>query len=113
MTASANTIATLNQRVGIEQRTETLLPEGGHAVVFVPLATVWARVHARPGILQTDADARASVATHQIVMRYRRDVSPGDRFDWQGRKLEVLWAEDLEGRKGFLNCGCTQVQRIG
>lgn len=113
MSASANIIATLNQRVSIEQRSEALMPEGGHAVVFVPVATVWARVHARPGAFQIESDARASGATHQIVLRHRRDVSPGDRFVWGARKFEILWAEDLEGKTTFLTCGCTETRGIG
>lgn len=113
MSAREDPIGTLTERVRIEQRLETTLPEGGTDISFLPLATVWARVHARPGSFSVTAEARASAATHIVVMRRRTDVRPGDRLAWGGRTLEILWCEDLEGVRRFTSCGCRETRGIG
>ena len=35
-------------------------------------------------------------------------TAPGDRFVYRGRNLEVLSAEDINGRRQFLGCRCTE-----
>lgn len=61
-----------------------------------PIATIWARV--RP--------QRATGDTHIVVVRFRSDVNPGDRFMFRGRRLDVTKTEDLNGRRAFLSCMC-------
>lgn len=106
-------IGTLRDRVQLRRRDMTLEGEGGHTTVYIPLATVWARVRALAPRQVQEAGARGATASHTVVMRFRADLSPGDRIVWRGRKLDILGAEDLNGRRAFLNCRCAETQVAG
>jgi len=106
-------IGGLTDRVQLQRRTETAEDEGGHAVLFVPLMTLWARVKAFGGGRGVAADARGVEATHTVVIRHRTGVFAGDRFLYRGRHLEVVSAEDISGRKHFLACRCAERRVTG
>lgn len=103
----------LRDRVEIRRRITTDEDEGGEAALFVPVATVWARVRAltaRPG---EAIGGRAVSITHSVVLRYRADIAPGDRLVARGQNLEVIGAADLNGRRAWLGCTCTQTAVTG
>lgn len=106
-------IGTLRDRVQLLRKDTNAAPDGGHLTVFVPLATVWARVHASSARLNESADARATRATHSVVMRHRSDLSAGDRMTWRARALEVLSVEDLNGKRAFIVCACAETAIAG
>lgn len=106
-------IGGLTDRVQLQRRTETAEDEGGHAVIFVPMGMLWARVKAFGGGRGVAADARGVAATHTVVIRHRTGVFAGDRFVYRGRHLEVLGAEDISGRRRFLACRCVERQVTG
>lgn len=71
---------------------------------FALYATIWARVQSvGPG---KEFDGKPM--THTVVVRFRSDVMPGDRFVHRGRNLDVLSADDLTGRRAFLACRCAE-----
>src|SRR5690606_18510161 len=111
--SEAPSIGGLTDRVQLQRRTETAEDEGGHAVLYVPMGTVWARVRSIGGGRSTAADARGVEASHTVVIRHRSGVHVGDRFAWRGRQLEVLGAEDISGRRKFLACRCTERRVTG
>lgn len=47
--------------------------------------------------------------SHSVVIRFRSDVRPGDRFVYRGRLLEVVDPTDLNGRRVYLNCTCRAI----
>ena len=106
-------IGGLTDRVQLQRRTTTAEDEGGHAVLYVPLSTLWARVRAFGGGRGVAADARGTEVTHTVVIRHRTGVFPGDRFLYRGRYLEVLGAEDISGRRKYLACRCTERRVTG
>lgn len=106
-------IGGLTDRVQLQRRTTTAEDEGGHAVLYVPLMTLWARVKAVGGGRSVAADGRGVEMTHTVVIRHRSGVFAGDRFLYRGRHLEVLSAEDISGRKKFLACRCVERQVTG
>ncbi len=106
-------ISGLTDRVQLQRRELTAEAEGGHAELFVPLATAWARVTAVGARTEQAADGRAVTVSHTVVLRYREDVAPGDRFAWRGRHLRVVSAEDLSGRRRFLGCRCSETAVVG
>jgi SPP1 family predicted phage head-tail adaptor len=106
-------IGGLTDRVQLQRRTETAEDEGGHAVLYVPMGTVWARVRSFGGGRSLAADARSAEITHTVVIRHRTGVFSGDRFLYRGRHLEVLNTEDLSGRRKFLACRCRERQVTG
>jgi SPP1 family predicted phage head-tail adaptor len=106
-------IGGLTDRVQLQRRTTTAEDEGGHAVIYVPMSTLWARVKAVGGGRDVAADARGVAVTHTVVIRHRTGVLAGDRFLYRGRHLEVLSAEDISGRRKFLACRCAERQVTG
>ncbi len=108
MSADLPMAGSLRDRVALARKEQAREADGGLSVLFMPLATVWARVHARASGRTGFADARGAKATHTVVMRFRTDLSAGDRITWRGRALEVLSAEDLNGRRAYLSCACAE-----
>lgn len=113
MNARAVAIGTLRDRVQILRKDMVDEPEGGHTILYVPLATVWARVTSLSGGETRRADARVSNISHTVVMRYRTDLVTGDRVIYRGQALDVVTANDLNGRRAYLSCSCTQTSVSG
>jgi SPP1 family predicted phage head-tail adaptor len=101
-------LGTLTDRVQLSQRLTTNEDEGGEVAVFTPLATVWARVRLLVARQISEGDARGVSASHSVVLRFRTDIGPGDRIVYRGRTLEVLAANDLNGRRAYLSCTCAE-----
>ena len=113
MSEVASQIGALSDRVQLKRREFAPEGEGGFSAVFVPLATVWARVRALAGRMGTSADGRAVSISHVVVLRFRQDLRPGDRVVYRGQALEVITAGDLNGRKAFLSCQCSAISVTG
>jgi hypothetical protein len=41
-------------------------------------------------------------------MRFRTDLKPGDRIAYRGGELEIEAAGDINGRRAYLGCQCSQ-----
>jgi SPP1 family predicted phage head-tail adaptor len=106
-------LGSLTDRVQIRRREMTGEAEGGHETLYVPTATVWARVRSLSGRYMQSADGRAAGISHTVVMRFRADVMPGDRIAYRGRSLDVVSAADLNGRRAYLSCACTETSFTG
>jgi SPP1 family predicted phage head-tail adaptor len=85
-------IGSLRDRVQIKRRDMSPEDEGGSIATFVPIATVWARVRELSSTRTQLGDGRAVNITHSVVLRYRTDISPGDRLTYRGRNLDVSTA---------------------
>ncbi|MEX0627233.1 MAG: phage head closure protein [Cucumibacter sp.] len=105
-------LGTLRERVGIFSKQTSIDAEGGHDVSFVPLGLAWARVSATVA-RDRIGDGVATAITHTVVLRHRTDIAPGDRIVWGGRTLEVIGAEDLNGRRAYLVCRCLETVIAG
>ncbi len=105
---NAPAISGLRDRVQFMRRETTAEDEGGHLTLFVPAGVIWARVTATGARQVEIGDGRTAAMTHTVVVRHRTGISPGDRFVHRGRKLEILSAEDLTGRRKFLACRCAE-----
>lgn len=106
-------IGTLRDRVQLQTKQMALDTAGGHSIVFNPLATVWARVTSLRGRESREASGRAATISHSVVTRFRTDLKPGDRIVYRGRALEIFSAEDLNGRRAYLSCACTETSLVG
>lgn len=111
--AALPALGTLTDRVQLQRKTAVSEPEGGQAVVWTPLGTVWSRVRPVSARLTSYADGRTALVSHTVVMRFRTDLGPGDRVVYRGRALEIVSAEDLNGRRAFLGCACTEPALAG
>jgi SPP1 family predicted phage head-tail adaptor len=106
-------VGTLTDRVELKRR-ESLGDEGGgHARIYVPLTSAWARVRSLAGRQGISADGQAVAISHSVVLRFRNDVSPGDRIVYRGRNLDVVSTADLNGRRAYLSCACSETSFTG
>jgi SPP1 family predicted phage head-tail adaptor len=101
-------LGTLTDRIVLKRRSTTDEVEGGEVASFSPLATVWARVRRLGARAAMEADGRGQTMTHSVVMRFRSDLKPGDRISYRGMELDVLAASDLNGRRAYLSCQCSE-----
>ncbi|WP_224701728.1 phage head closure protein [Devosia aquimaris] len=106
-------IGSMTDRVALKRREMVSQPEGGHVALFVPLASAWARVRSLRGRQGTSADGRAVEISHAVVLRFRSDIAPGDRIVYRDRALDVVSAADLDGRRAFLSCACSETSFTG
>jgi SPP1 family predicted phage head-tail adaptor len=113
MSGKIPAVGTLTDRVQLARKTMVPEPEGGHATVYVPMATVWARVRSLAGRMAVVSDARAASVSHSVVLRFRGDIAPGDRVSYRGRSLEIVSAADMNGRRAYLACQCSETRTAG
>lgn len=113
MREQAPPLGTLRDRVHLQRREMTVAPDGGHETVFVPIGTVWARVRARSARFSRESDGRGATSTHAVTTRFRKDLKPGDRIVYRGRALEIVEAEDINGRRAYLACLCVETAMVG
>ena len=106
-------IGTMTDRVQLQRRETTREDEGGHIAIFVPVASLWSRVRTLSSRRGTSADGRAVEVSHAVVTRFRNDVRPGDRFVYRGRPLNVVSTEDINGRRLWLSCQCSETAVTG
>lgn len=106
-------VGTLTDRVQLKRRESLADAGGGHERVYVPLNTVWARVRSLSGRQGTNADGQAVAISHSVVLRFRSDVGPGDRIVYRGRNLDVVSAADVNGRRAYLSCACSETSFTG
>ncbi|MBN9332978.1 phage head closure protein [Devosia sp.] len=91
MNQSTPSLGTLTDRIQVKLR----LGDG-----YENPQAMWARVRALSG---TDL-------THSVVIRFRSDVQAGDLVIYRGRKLEVIEAKDLNGRRAYLQIAAREAE---
>ncbi|MHA6298127.1 phage head closure protein [Devosia sp. CAU 1758] len=106
-------VGTLTDRVQVLRRESLGDGGGGHERIYVPMTSLWARVRILSGRQGTNADGRTVAISHSVVLRFRNDVSPGDRVVYRGRNLDVVSTADLNGRRAFLSCACSETSFTG
>jgi SPP1 family predicted phage head-tail adaptor len=80
-------IGDLTERVAIEQRVRTPDTGGGAAQSWTPVATVWAKVAARPRGEDEESEGRRALTVFELTIRRRTDVTAAMRAVWRGRAL--------------------------
>lgn len=98
------TIGDLRTRATIEAPTSTDDGGGGHAVVWTKLADIWAYVRATTGTESFAHDKLSGAVSHEIIMRYRADVTPGMRMKLGTRLFEIRAVFDPDGRRRWTRC---------
>ena len=106
-------LGTLTDRVQLKRRESLDDGGGGHQRIFVPVTSLWARVRSLSGRQGSNADGRMVAISHSVVLRFRGDVAPGDRIVYRGRNLDVVSTADLNGRRAYLSCACSETSFTG
>lgn len=101
-------LGTLTDRVTLRRKIMSQEPEGGEVAMFTTLAKVWARVRQLSARASYAEDARGQSVSHSVVLRFRTDLAPGDRITYRGRDLEIEGLADINGRRAYLSCQCSE-----
>jgi SPP1 family predicted phage head-tail adaptor len=89
----------LRDRITIKRRVEVRDATGGLDRTWETLAEVWAQVISINGREEVIGNVLQGTSTFQVTIRYRNDLKASDQILWNGRELNVLAAEDREGRR--------------
>jgi len=101
----------LRDRVTIQQQTTVADTQGGRAVTWGTLATVWARVEPLSAREQLQSASLGSRVSYRATIRQRGDVTPKMRLDWtpyggSAKTLEIHGVTQSERRDYvMLDCG--------
>lgn len=92
----------LRHRVAILKKTTGADPDGYPMETWDTFATVWAAVEPIAG--REHFQAAAVQAQHQVrfTMRYRKDITPDMRLQYDGQDYEIKAILDLGGRGAWL-----------
>jgi SPP1 family predicted phage head-tail adaptor len=77
---------------------------GGAAITWQEVAEVWAAVRPLAGGEDFALDRVAGRISHEIVIRYRADVTPKMRFRQEARVFDIRAAFDPDTRRHWLRC---------
>lgn len=80
-------IGDLTERVAIERRSRTADSGGGAAAGWTAVATVWAKVTARPRGEDVESEGRRALTVFELTIRRRTDIGAAMRGVWRGKAL--------------------------
>lgn len=96
------TLGSLNQRIELFAKNDTVDGSGGITTTHNSLGVVWAKVDTRAGGFDDFAAAHASSVTKLLTIRFRTDVKAGDRVVVGGENFEIQSVDDPNGRRAYL-----------
>lgn len=97
-------IGELRERLSLEAPSRSSDGGGGSDVTWTEVASVWARLRPRSGDESLSLDRVAGRVRHEIVIRYRSDVTLAMRFRAGSRVYDIRAAFDPDGRRHWLQC---------
>ncbi len=103
----------LRQRVELFRKEQTVDGAGGLVQTHVSLGLVWAQVMPAAGRLAESGGARTGQNSLTVRIRYRNDLSPGDRITLGARTFQIVSLGDADGRVAYLNCLCQETRTAG
>ncbi|MBY0583270.1 MAG: phage head closure protein [Sphingomonas sp.] len=75
---------------------------GGFSSAWVPLMTVWAEVIALRGGEALVQNVQRSTQLFRVTIRHRSDVTTANRLLFEGRPMNIISCEDVDGRREAL-----------
>jgi len=97
-------IGALRTRLVLEAATRNGDGGGGASVTWTAVDEVWARVAPATGTESFVLDRIAGKVSHEIVIRYRDDVTLDKRFRAGERIFDIRAAFDPDGRQQWVRC---------
>ena len=103
-------IGSRRTRLVIEAPTETPDGAGGAVVTWVDAGSCWARVRPYGGREAENRDQLAGEVGLEVMLSWRDDIGPRNRFRIGDRIIAISSAVDPDGRRRVLVCRCTETQ---
>lgn len=98
----------LRRRLRLESPASESTDGGGASITWSLVAEVWAEITQPSGREVVASDGLAARATHNVRIRYRRDVAPTMRFVSGSQILDIRAVSDADGRQRWLSCLCEE-----
>ncbi len=85
--------------------------QGGATVTWEVMASLWARIEPVSFVVEEQAAGEGGTISHRIWVRFREDVSAGQRFRKGTRTFLVRLVHDPDETRRYLVCQCEEEAR--
>lgn len=102
-------LGTRRVRLTLEEPVETQDTQGGAAIAYQPLVTLWARIEARGGRERLSGERLEGAADTRITIRWRGGIDTRLRFSLGPRVFAIHAVFDPDGKKRDLVCLCEEI----
>ncbi|MDR6815268.1 SPP1 family predicted phage head-tail adaptor [Neorhizobium sp. 2083] len=85
--------------------------QGGATVAWEVMASLWARIEPVSFVVEEQAAGEGGTISHRIWVRFREDVSAGQRFRKGARTFLVRLVHDPDETRRYLVCQCEEEAR--
>lgn len=103
--SSKDPIGQLNKRIKVQKPVQVPDDRGGVMDDWQTVATVWASIRPKKGMERLKALGIESPTTHEIVVRYRKDIQDSNnrwRLQYGRRVFNIRETLNVEERNRFL-----------
>jgi len=100
-------IGNFKQRVSIERYTTTSDGMGGTTQTYSEVGKVWANIIPLSGKKRLEFGKLDSTVTHEILMRYKEDISDQDRLKYKGKNYTLKFKINEDEENAYLNFGAS------
>ena len=97
-----------NRQLTIENPVKLSDGIGGFVTRYEPQDTIWAHVCPLKSAKLTRADNSVVELSHQILVRFRSNISTSTRFLTGSRRFEVESIKDPDETRRYLQCNCVE-----
>ena len=85
--------------------------QGGAAVTWQVIASLWARIEPVSSLITEEAGSESGRISHRIWVRFRGDIAAGQRLRKGARIFVVRLVRDPDETRRFLVCQCEEEAR--
>lgn len=99
----------LRHKVTLQQMSTTRDSFGAVVETWADVATVWAAIEPAGGRETLAGQEVTAEVTHRVRIRYRADVTPEMRANFQGRVFDIQAVLNVDGRGRELHLLCKEM----
>src|SRR5690554_3266620 len=103
--AKTKHIGDFKQRVAIERYVTTSDGMGGTTQTWSEVGKVWCNIKPLSGQKRLEFGKLDSTVTHEVLMRYREDITDQDRLKYKGKNYTLKFQINEDEESVYLNFG--------
>ena len=103
--AKTKHIGDFKQRVAIERYTTIDDGMGGTTQTWSEIGKVWCNIKPLSGQKRLEFGKLDSTVTHEVLMRYREDITDQDRLKYKGKNYTLKFQINEDEESVYLNFG--------
>jgi SPP1 family predicted phage head-tail adaptor len=101
-------IGDLRHRLNLERPARTSDNAGGFTKTWQHVVELWAQINPVSGRESLRKKRNTSRITHEIIIRYRKNILPTMRFTKGSRTFEILAILNEDEQNHWLKCHCEE-----